>query len=176
MVFLQTELDRAQQLHHETVASGEAKSKEGAFPYNESMKTEVEKLKRADPKLTHKYAPSVVPLLVFCWAPRGPTPSRTRSRAAAPGLVRGAPRGVRIRGTVSSTRVRSLQRRRRLTCSHVPSAGRRPGRPPPPGSAFARLPRQRRVSMMQSARILARATKSSSRWNTYTRARSLTCE
>ena len=34
--------------------TGEAKSKKGASPYNEFMKTELAKLKKADPKLAHK--------------------------------------------------------------------------------------------------------------------------
>ena len=36
--------------------TGEAKSKKGASPYNEFMTTELAKLKKADPKLTHKEA------------------------------------------------------------------------------------------------------------------------
>jgi hypothetical protein len=58
--------------------TGEAKSKKGASPYNEFMKTELAKLKKADPKLTHKYAPSMAPPLVFGWAPRGPAPAIPR--------------------------------------------------------------------------------------------------
>ena len=50
--------------------TGEAKSKKGASPYNEFMKTELAKLKKADPKLTHKYAPSVVTPLAFGAWPR----------------------------------------------------------------------------------------------------------
>ena len=34
--------------------TGEAKSKKGPSPYNQFMKTELAKLKKADPKLAHK--------------------------------------------------------------------------------------------------------------------------
>ena len=76
--------------------TGEAKSKKGASPYNEFMKTELAKLKKADPKLTHKYAPSVVTPLAFGAWPRslenkiprrGPGAGARRARHVVCGYV-----------------------------------------------------------------------------------------
>ena len=100
--------------------------------------------KSAPAELTHKYATQWFPSSSFVGArvtpqKKAPIPREQDPAPRPRGWCAARPaRGVRIRGTVSRTRVRSLQRRRRLTCRHVPSAGRRSGRSPPPGEQNCR--------------------------------------
>lgn len=61
-----------------TKKTGDAKSKKGASPYNKFMATELARLKKADPKLAHKYAQSFGVPTRLCLGPHRSAPWRPR--------------------------------------------------------------------------------------------------